>query len=298
MLYTMLVSLAFAGSDGPLVPTFTGAPRSVKIDLYSFAPALHPWGTDWKVTMMEQWSAVLTCEPVRPRVESCAFAGDTVWWGAVVEGTDQFAAVKLPAPGKIELTWTPRGRLGSWDVVGDRTAFWTQASNTILQMTFHRPDMVFKPDAQRNIGQDLEGTLTRLIAGALEWELPKKGEADGAWSPSQSPWAARRYVQSISSHKVALQVTSQTDEAIEIAASGLVKEQVAEGSMADFAVETKLEGTATFDRATGRISRSKTETLVQSTMGPLVGHTRTITTVVPWSEGDPTEPADMPEPRL
>jgi hypothetical protein len=299
MLLTTIASLALAGEVGPsatLIPTI--ARRQVKVDLFSLAPGRHPWGTDWKMLLMEQWSVVLDCEPVQARVERCEMPHG-LWWGSVAQGTNQVVLQKVSAPEAIEIAWTPRGRVGSFDVVGDRSAFWTEISNTVLKLSFHRADMVFKPDAQRRIGQDIELGFARQIASALEWELPKKGDASKPWTPSQTPWAGRRWVQSTSSHKVKLSVAETTPDAVELVVEGTVTERVAETSVADLAVDTRIVGRATWDPARGTLVRAKTETLTTATDAtPLVGYTRSITVVATWTPEDSTEPLVMPNPEL
>lgn len=296
----MLVALSGLTAEAaePLVPRWDeGSVRTLKIDLFAFAPGVHPWGSDWKVTMLEQWTAIVECRPTGARVEVCTFPHG-VWWGYVLEGSTEFAAVNLGAPGAMEITWTPRGRISGWDVQGDRQAFWEITANTFVQTTFHRSDMVFKPDAQREIGAEVERSLVRGLAAALEWEVAKKGDPSPIWKLSGPPWSARRWIQGTATARdLDMHIASEDAEGVHLALTGRVVEMLPADSGTSMSAETQVVGNATFDRAKGQIVSAFTETLASSTQ-PLVGHTRSITLVRPWKEGDSASPADLPKPLL
>lgn len=280
-----------------LVPHWEeGAARAVKIDLFEFAPGVHIYGSDWKITVLEQWTAVLDCRFQAARVEVCTFPHG-VWWSYVLQGSTEVTAVNLGSPGTIEIEWSPRGRVSSWDVRGDeREAFWEIASNTSLKAMFHRSDVVYKPDGQREIGQTIEASLTRQLAGALEWELPKKGDTSKPWRATAAPWFTRRWTQGTASAKVELRVESTDADGVHLALAGRVSEVPMNVSVTS-AVETQAVGRATLDPATGLVVSSFTETL-ESCNQPLTGHTRHIALVSQWRQGDPVTPAEMPTPLL
>ncbi|MEQ1570488.1 MAG: hypothetical protein ABMA64_32955 [Myxococcota bacterium] len=279
-----------AGAAPTLIPA-TG-PRTVKIEATSADPQSHPWGSDWKPTALEQWTAVLACER-EGRVERCRFV-DGVWWSVVVAGTSELRSIHLPAPGALELQWSPRGRLATWDVVGDRSAFWTAASNGMLEHVFREPGFVFKPDAQREIGQRIEQGLVRGLTSGLEWELPKAGATEGGWRPSQTPAVARRWSQSTASDDLRFSVTGEADGQVELSLAGVASERAAEDSLADLAVQTTVAGDATFDPQVG-IVRARIEThTVATDQAPLAGHGRSVVVVTRWAEGEPTTPGEIP----
>ena len=299
MSLALLLCLTDAFAGEPLVPRWdTGTTRTLKIDLFSYAPGIHPWGSDWKVTMLEQWTAVLECRPMAARIEVCTFP-QGVWWGFVLEGTTEFKAINLGTPGTIEITWTPRGRIASWDVQGDeREAFWNVVADTMLQHTFHRPDVIYKPDSKRQIGQEVAGDLTRSFAAALEWELPKKGDPNVSWRVSAAPWSMRRWVQGTASEQVTVRIESEDAQGVHLDISGRVNQVLpSDETIHTMSVETKIMGKATFDRTKGQIVSAWTETIEASTQ-PLTGHTHHTALVSSWKPGDPVAPADLPTPLL
>ncbi len=290
--------LAMAAVAGPEEGPIRG-PRTVQVDLFLFDPRSHVWGTDWKITLLEQWTAVLACTPTTPSVERCRFVDGTRWTAIVHDEPDKAVTVLLPAPGEIEWSWTPRGRLKSWDVVGDRSAFWTQASNAILDLTYHRSDMVYRPDGQRQIGQEIEGNLTRMLAGALEWELPKTALTPGLeWEPTQTPWIGRRWTTSTAGAKLQYKA-AEDGKTLAFTMAGTVKEQHAESGAVPAIVTTTVLGSARWDPAVGGIVQAQYETKAEASGAwALVGHARSAALVRPWSEGMAVQPAGLPDLRI
>ncbi|MEQ1507057.1 MAG: hypothetical protein ABMB14_32820, partial [Myxococcota bacterium] len=270
----------------------TGA-RVVKIDLYTADPQSHPWGSDWKPTALEQWTAVLSCSR-SGKSERCAFV-DGVWWSVVIRGGDARDSVHLPAPGELSFTWTPRGRIQSWDVIGDRSAFWAEASDGMTARVFREPGRGLKPDDQREVGAKIEQGLVRDLAAALEWELPKDGvPPEKGWTPTQTPWVARRWLQSTASDDLRFTVTGEGPDGVALAVRGTATERAISGSVMDLAVETEVLGTATFRPGVG-IVRAQLETRSASTSQALLaGHVRFAAVVSPWADGDPSTPGDVP----
>jgi hypothetical protein len=292
------LALAAAAVAAPAEGSVRG-PRTVQVDLFLFDPRSHVWGTDWKITLLEQWTAVLACAPTTPSVERCRFVDGTRWTVIVTDQPDKAVTILLPAPGEIEFSWTPRGRLKAWDVVGDRSEFWTKASNAVLELTYHRSDMVFRPDAQRQIGQDIEGSLTRQLAAALEWELPKVPPAAGLeWEPTQTPWIGRRWATSTANAR--LTYKAEADQGgLAFTMSGIVKEQHAETGAVPAIVTTTVLGAARWDPQIGGVVQARFETKAEASGAwSLVGHARSAALVQPWSEGSAVEPAGLPEVRL
>jgi hypothetical protein len=290
-----LVTTAMAAPDEGSVR----GPRTVQVDVFLLDPRTHVWGTDWKITLLEQWTAVLACAPATPTVERCRFVDGTRWTVIVADQPDKAVTVLLPAPGEIEFSWTPRGRLKTWDVVGDRSDFWTKASNAMLKHTYHRSDVVFRPDAQRQIGQDIEGSLTRQLAAALEWELPKVPPADGlAWEPTQTPWIGRRWTTSTANARLSYKATADQG-ALAFTMDGIVKEQNAETGSMPAIVTTTVVGAARWDPAVGGVVQARFETKAEpSGAWTLVGHARSVALVQPWTEGSAVAPSGLPDLRL
>ncbi|MEZ4240947.1 MAG: hypothetical protein R3F59_33275 [Myxococcota bacterium] len=104
---------------------------------------------------------------------------------------------------------------------------------------------------------------------------------------------ARRWLNSTSHPKLTFAVNGNTPPT-QLAVDGTVVERVMSSSVVDWAVETRVVGTATLDPEAG-IVRAHVETLATpTTMGPLTGHVRSLSLVAPWTEGEPTTPADVP----
>ncbi len=280
----------------PLVPTWTvGSHRAVKVDLFGFGPALHPWGSDWKATRLEQWTLVFDCETTADRVERCTFL-EKPSWGYVVDETDVISWVSLPAPPSFEIVWTKTGRVQSYDPAVDPGAFGDAAADAQLQALFHRSDVVFKPDGKREIGSSIWTNLVRDAVTAMELELSKKGE-DSTWSWTKPPTITRRYVQGIASGKVDNTVGATTADGVAVAMTGRVSETLPSGG-ASGTVDTQVVGSAVVDPATGRPVRLRWDTVTTSTSVQLTDHTRHLVLLEPWAPGQPTDPAPMPQPAL
>lgn len=281
----------------PLVPAWTvGAHRAVKVDLFGYAPGLHPWGSDWNATRLEQWSVVFDCETTAERVERCTFV-EKPWWGWVIEDSDVLHHVSLPAPPSFEVVWTKTGRVQSYDPAVDPGAFGDAAADAMLQALFHRSDVVFKPDGKREIGASIWTGLVRDLVTAMELELSKKGE-ESTWSWSKPPTVTRRYVQGIATGQVDNALGAPTPEGIPVTMKGRISETVPSGSVQGGTADTQVVGTALVDPATGRPIRLRWDAVTTSTSMALVDHTRQLVLMEPWSAGQPTDPAPMPQPAL
>jgi hypothetical protein len=285
-----MIPLALSALGALAAPERPTEARAVKIDLYSTDPQAHPWGSDWRVAEVEQWTAVLACHR-EERVEHCLFV-DGVWWSVVVAGSDR-VSVHLPAPGELAFAWSRRGTLRAWDVVGDRSAFWAAASDAALAQLFQRPNVGFTPDAQREIGAGIEEALARGLAAALEWELPARLAPGAVWAATRTPWVARRWLQSTSSPRLVLAVSGTDGDRFELQLRGTVVERVMEGGFEELAAVTAVAGTATLDPQAG-IVRAWVEAVATPTNNAeLTGHARSVARVEPWSRGFPTAPADL-----
>lgn len=194
------ISLALAqGTD------FTpGTKRSYEVEAWSTERSeAHPWGTDWKLEPYEAWGGILDCTMGEKRVESCTWRDETVYFGA---GDDpaSLKVWKLRLPATMELMWSGTGKLKSWDVRGDRADFWEGAANAMLQASFHRKDVVFRPDAIRRQGQSREESLLKMTVAWLEVQTGKEGAS--TWAP-KTPITGPRYLKyGVASHKTAYRV--------------------------------------------------------------------------------------------
>ncbi len=291
----LLTGAASAQVHPPLIPSWEKA-RSVHIDTWSFGQAFDPWGSDWSSTLMEQWTAVLDCKPVAKRTESCTFHDGVVHWGYVKEGTEEVKYVTIEMPAELEFVWNVRGRLSRWDVRGDRERFWAQASNAFLKALFHRSDVVFKPDSQREIGTEIEQRLCRKLAGAVELDLPKNGESiKGQWVTTKPLWAGRRYTMGSATAKVGWRVEEMEGDVATIAWNGSISEA---STTMSHSVQTKLMGQARLDTSTGGLSHVYTESAaVSSGNVALADHTRFMSFARPFDGGEIT-PQAMPQPKI
>lgn len=293
--FPLLFAAALAAPPTALPPA-----RTVKVDVYRLEPAMHRYGSDWKRTALTQWTTVLDCKPVAARIESCTFP-QGVWWGVVVQGSTEFSAENLPSPGTLEITWSPRGKLAAWDLRSGGGDFGGEAANLMLRKQFHRGDLAFKPDSKRVIGQEIEQDLVRDVAGALELELPKRKKDDEAlpasWGPSSTPWLARRWRESVSSHKLGWTVAAEEEGVVRAELAGRVGERTTSTSN-DESADTVVSGTAMIDPVHGRLLAGHYEVRSTTTTAPLVGHHRTVTTVVPWDAATAGEPSPLPDLRL
>jgi hypothetical protein len=284
-----LCSLVFAV---PEASARVGDTRTVKVDLFSFGQALHPYGSDWQPSVLDIWSVVLDCEEVRFRVEHCEAKGDQLLYGVVPAGEQTAVFKRIPMAGTIELQWTPSGRLKHYDVQGDREPFWEAGSNALLEL-YHK-NAVFKPDSVRRVGKDLELALTRGIASALEIDRPDPSQA--SWKTKAPLWAGRRYSSAAGIGRTKWTAAS-VDDGTKLTWTGTVGESSSSGSTAKFGVKTEVVGEAIVDDQ-GELVRLFTESHSTSTSVNLVGHTRWMALSSRWEEGDSTDPADMPPNRL
>ena len=289
----MLVLFATLSALLPGASARVGDTRTVKVDLFSFGQAINPYGSDWKPSLIDIWSVVLDCEEVRLNVEHCSAKGDQLLYGVVPAGENTARFKRIPMQGVIEMRWTPTGRLKSYDVQGDREAFWEVGSNALLQL--NGLNLVFKPDSIRRVGKDLELSLTRGIASALEIDRPVGG-GKPTWKTRQPLWAARRYSDSASIGRTKWSETA-VDGGTQLTWSGTVGEASTSGSTNKFGVQTQVVGEARLD-ALGEVESLFTESHTTSTSVNLVGHTRWMALSRRWSEGDPTDPAEMPQNRI
>lgn len=285
---------AVAGGADP-APKVTLAPRSVRVDVLALDPAEPAWGPDWKRTGLEQWTVALQCEPIDARAERCRFP-EGVWWTAVVQGETERHSTQLPATFALELVWAPNGRVKSWDVTGDRAAFWQAAANAATKATYYQAGVALKADSAEDIGRDLESALAKGIAAALEWELPKAPLVAGLrYEPSQAPWVTRRWVQGVLGPDVTADVKSVGDT-VGVTFSGTVKEVggATEGNVLTPSVVTTLRSSATLDAHLLVVS-ARHETKSESGNAlKLIGHARQIVLVAPWAAGQALAPADPP----
>ncbi len=287
---TVLTTLAL------LAPTDASAragdQRTVKVDLFSYGQALHPYGSDWEPSLLDIWSGVLDCEEVRLDVEHCTAHGGNLWYG-IVPAQDQAALFqRIPFEGTIELQWTPSGRLKSYDVQGDRESFWQVGSNALLEL--HRLNLAFKPDSVRRVGKDLELSLTRGIASALEIDRERTDKP--TWKTKKPLWAGRRYSGAVGIGRTKW-AAKDVEGGTKLTWNGVFSEATSSASTNSFGVKTELVGEAMLDER-GDVLTLFTESHSTSTSVQLVGHTRWMALSSRWKEGDSTEPADMPPTRL
>lgn len=292
----MLWMLSAAWAE-PLTSVWTvGEHRSMKIDVFSYGPALHPWGSDWKQTMLEQWTVVVDCRTIADRVEECSFP-DNPWWGWVLDEGTEISWIQLPRPPSFEVTWTKTGRVQVYDPAVDPQQFGDDAANAMLQATYRRSDVVFKPDALREIGSDIWTTLVRRVVSAMEVELPRKGEPTG-WSFTKPPTVTRRYVQGIATGHVEVTAGAPGEGGVSLTMSGRITEAPPAGTAGSGAVDTVVKGHASLDPVTGRPQRVRWDTIASSSSIQLTGHTRQLVVLEPWEKGQESGPAPMPQPEL
>ena len=286
---------ALAAVAAPLVPTWTvGDHRVVKIDLFSFAYGLHPYGSDWIPTRLDQWTVVVDCETVAQRVERCTFPVKP-WWSYVPEASETLTLTELPVPNAFELVWNKAGRLSSFDPDADAGPFADAAADLQLKASFHRKDVVWKPDAKREISSGLWTTLVRDLASALELEVPKVG-SEAAWTPPVAPMATRRYVQGVANASLLATPGPPVDGLVPVALAGSVAESPPSTGVGLAGVDTRVHAELRVDPATARVRAARWDLTATSTSQQLVGHTRRLILVAPWKPGEDAKPAAMPEP--
>ncbi|MCA9492797.1 MAG: hypothetical protein KC621_22845 [Myxococcales bacterium] len=288
--------MSAAWADVPASTWTVGEHRSVKIDRFSYGPALHPWGSDWKPTMLEQWTVVVDCQTIAARVEQCSFS-ENPWWGWVVDESAEISWIQLPRPPSFEVVWTKTGRVQSYDPAVDPGDFGDSAANAMLQATYRRSDVVFKPDGLREIGSNIWTGLVCDLVSAMEVELPKKGQVTG-WTWTKPPTVARRYVQGIATGQLEVKAGQPAENGIPLAMAGRITEAPPAGGMGTGAVDTVVKGRAIIEPTTGRPVSVRWDTIATSSSIQLVGHTRQLVLLEPWASGQESGPAAMPQPEL
>lgn len=276
----------------PLLPSWTvGEHRSVKIDLFSYAYGHHPFGADWIPTRLDQWTVVVDCETVAQRVEKCSFL-EAPWWSYVPEQSSEMQLHSLPVPPTFEITWTKTGRVGSFDPAVDPGPFGDAIADLQLVASYHRKDVIWKPDAKRKIGYDIWLALVRDLSAALELEGPKTG-IDGPFEPMRAPTLTRRYVQGTAKAALVVATEPAIEGVLPLTLSGRVSEAPPDGGAA---VETRVQARIGLSETHGRPVVARWDLASSSSSQVLVGHTRRMVLMQPYAFGDDPKPSPMPEP--
>jgi len=238
---------------------------------------------------------VLECKIERTRTEVCQFKDQFVWYGILPNGTEQMSFQQIPMKGDLEFVWSPTGRLSRYDIRGDREEFWEKGSNAMLVL-FHK-NVVFKPDSVRRIGDDLERSLLRSLASAMEVDRSKKNE--DRWTTNKPLWAGRRYSSGVAATaRYKWEKRPEEGDLVPFVWDGVVSESTDSSSAGGVSTKTRVVGTAWYNPFEGRVDRLEVESRTMSTTGPLVGHTRWIALSKVWEDGDSMKPRPMPTPAL
>lgn len=271
-----------------LAQTFTATPgttRSYEVEAWSTdRTEAHPWGTDWKVQPYEAWGGILDCTMGEKRRETCTWRDGKVYWGAG-ERPDQLRVHTLHLPAKMEVVWSPTGKLKTWDVQGDRQDFWEGASNAMLQASFHRSDVVFRPAAIREQGQSLEESMLKLTVGWLEVQWDKA--AAPQWKP-KTPITGPRYTKfGVASHDTSYRVLPDGRWVLE----GTISESIDNGTVnTAVAAVYAWEG----DALVGLVG----EALHYSSNVRLGGHRRNLVAFTQVTEQSDPRPTQLPPPLM
>lgn len=292
-----------------MLPMAMGAPRTVKIDAFYFSPGSSPWnrrsltpsreqwmanlsGSGHRPPLIEQWTTVLSCTPIGKHSESCVFV-DGVWYSYVRKGSNKIISYNLTAPGTLLLTWTPRGRLFTWNTEGDRMAFRDDVGKTMLEAYGYAPNVEMTVTTRRAIGERVEDAMIWSLTSTLSWEKPKGNQT--AWKTRTIPAAARTYRNSTLGGALDVRAT-EVFEGVHLDIEGEVKEYLSNGQINNrICLQSQLRASATFDVTLEQVIEGRYETHI--TTGAF-GQTHSILLFAPWVDGDSTEPVQMPVPWL
>jgi hypothetical protein len=298
----LLLSLAPAQAQD-LVPSYTGE-HTWKLEAYLQEMGV-PESPNVKVAAVEAWSAKVTCKPTSPRSDSCTFQDGKIYWGWVPGSGGELKVFPVDAPVTLDVTYTPTGRIASWDTNGDRMTL--QQNLALAFFDRHAGGWrVDSPNFRRQIGQELEQKAFTYLLAALDVELPKKGQDNGQpWRFAALPGAMKRGQGGMGGNKVELKVDNANpgpegtlaidvkgDGSVTYAAGADLALPIASASEQTFT--TRMIGRILVDRADGRVAAADLWTTTGSAL-PIYGFKTLNLKATKWSDDLKPEPGPVPK---
>lgn len=290
----MLSILLLGATYAQTITTADSPPdRRYKVEAYSFAPLPATnldgrWNLDWRETELEFWSAILECSREGKNVDKCTFADNRIEFGYIVQGESTAKVYELPADFWLEVGYNKKGQAKPF-AKGDGDAFWEMASNALIGR-FHKPEgRAFKPDSWREIGTELEDTLRYWLAGALEFQGPRGGDASKGWRAS-APLIAQTWSGGAYNGTMDLQVTATNGSMIDVSGGGRFAEM--HPTRSSWATKGQCHFSGTFDQERGIPVAGRTEIAFAQTAAGY--YTRRITVMREAQEGDTWHAGELP----
>ncbi|HMV67505.1 MAG TPA: hypothetical protein PKA64_11695 [Myxococcota bacterium] len=297
-MWSLLMSAALAQG---LIPQFDQTTeRTYKIEVIYQDMGLKETA-DHRTADAELWGGRLICKGVTSRTESCTFGDGIFFWGWQARGATQPEIFAFEAPITIEITYSPVGRITSWDIRGDRATMQKNLTMAYANRVNKDAWQLDSPNFLRQIGQELEQRFLLVAISAFDVELPRKGDAGaGTWKVRSLPYFGKRGTTATGGARMTMTLADQKDEGAIITMGGDVTNVLVPNDtlLLPFAASEQtvygdIRGGALIGAADGRILASEVWVKWRSTL-PLFGFKVATFRATQWSDGMSAVPGPVP----
>lgn len=251
----LLLSMALATELALIEPTEA---RRYKVETFGFAPTPgDPYDLDWRQSMLDSWGALLVCTRESKRVDRCTFEGGVMEYAFVLEGDQAMQRFDLPAPEYLELVYTKTGKV-KVSAKGDSEPFYDAIATASLARNKHEDRRAYSREERRLIGQSYEQAFQFWIAGALELQFPKGGDAANPWI-TDAPLIAQTWVGGAYGGKIDWRIEAMDGDVAVLMGEGRFGETDPNPSIGAMDLKGTAQQLAAYDTRTGALLQTKVD---------------------------------------